>query len=428
MFFLAATTAFTLVVQREVGGDVVLKGGHPVFRRACFEPYQKLFGISLSVAPDCDGDGQQDIMIGAPGDDPGSVYFYSSRTCEPIGELVGPSRSFGFGIGVCYLSDLDGDGVNEIAVGEGDGERWGTANNHVWVISMKKRNVLYEVLGAEGEWLFGSSLQPVGDLTGDAVTDLAVGFAPDPERSGLLFVDGSNGSRLYSLQGHGSAFTRPGRCVPIPDLNGDSIAEVVVGFSERSGSKGTAWIHSGRDGTPFLELVAESARAFGAAVARIDHEEEGVRIVVGAPGGDENCEAGVVFCFSRDGSREIWRTSGSDLGGAVLELGASLLPIGDTDGDGWGDVAVSSYDFFGVRIHVLDGRTGSVLREDSYDDEFVPAYGALFEGPTGAEQEGSYLVRRYAPSSIGRQGQGALWFSGQTGQVVGSFVLPQFVR
>jgi hypothetical protein len=92
----------------------------------------EMFGTALHVK-DLDGDGRDDLLVGAP--DLNRVYVYLNETGDPTGwanaqpdgviEPPDPDNAVAFGSSMVFL-DVDGDGADELAVGDPEGYVGGT--------------------------------------------------------------------------------------------------------------------------------------------------------------------------------------------------------------------------------------------------------------------------------------------------------------
>jgi hypothetical protein len=75
------------------------------------------FGRTVVAGWDGTGDGLPDLLIGAPGSDPGgianagSVYFLGSRTGQLLAQFNGQALNGALGSSIALIGDLDGDGV-----------------------------------------------------------------------------------------------------------------------------------------------------------------------------------------------------------------------------------------------------------------------------------------------------------------------------
>jgi len=160
---------------------------------------------SLEGVGDIDGDGVPDLAVGAEGRNTyiGSVLIFflnSDGTVKfnsefSLADGVGNAMRDHFGSSIANLGDTDNDGVNDIVVGafnDGDGA---SASGAVWVVKLnslggvKSAQKISALQGGLENQLpllgFGSSVENIGDINNDGVTDIAVGEPYSGQRLGL---------------------------------------------------------------------------------------------------------------------------------------------------------------------------------------------------------------------------------------------------
>ena len=154
---------------------------------------QDFFGFSLTSLGDFDGDGAQDLAVGAAFHDPdgsnyGVVYvlLMSTDGTAKGSQIIEPGI---FASSLASPGDLDGDGLGDLAVGtQGEGN-YGAV--HVLFLNadgtLKRSEEISHQRGggptlSENDF-FGSSLASLGDLDGDGVGEIAVG-ATDAKSAG----------------------------------------------------------------------------------------------------------------------------------------------------------------------------------------------------------------------------------------------------
>jgi len=312
--------------------------------------------------------------------DQGAVVVYSGRTCEILLELEGGVDFFGnygteFGAAVAGAGDLDADGIPDVIVGAPNGAGIvGDNEGNATVFSGADGSVLLFEGGVIPFEEYGHAVAGLGDVDGDGVDDVAVGcpycsfFNQSVGRVDVL--SGADGSVIDQFGG----FTESGlfgfAVASVGDRTGDGVRELVVGAPEEDFELfgtvcdvGAVYVIDPVTGVYltaglFGDLTQNSD--FGAAVGAVDDlDGDGLdEILIGAPA----AQAGG---HGLAGRALIWGTSGGTIqewfGTSMFEqLGSSVAGAGDIDGDLVPDVIVGALDALG-RVDVLSGATGALI-------------------------------------------------------------------
>jgi len=400
-----------------------------------------LTGIGVARAGDVNGDGIDDVMIGARGANPndfpdaGQIYVvFGTDQGFPaeleLSALDGSNgfvlRGFGeiarFGFAVARAGDVNDDGFDDIIIGAKEADSNGLRNTGqsyvlfgtdqgfpaVLEASMLDGNDGFTINGVNPGDSSGYSVAGAGDINGDGIDDFMIGarnadpngkigagqayvvfgtnlgFPPTLELSTL---DGSNGFALNGVKGD----DRTGQSVDgAGDVNGDGIDDVIIGaLTADSNGK----VDSGR-----CYVVFGAHGGFPAALE------------LSALDGTNGFALNAINAFDR--------------------IGYSVAGIGDTNNDGIDDIIVGgngadpklrtdagqSYVVFGtdggfpaaLELSALDGNNGFALNGatagdgagwgaragdvngDSVDDVVVGAFGVDADGLVNTGQ--SYVV------------------------------------
>ncbi len=271
-------------------------------------------GSSVSAAGDINGDGIDDMLVGAPGsnyssDSPGLSYVVFGRNASATGnfaseiqlstldgtngfKIIGETADDNLGSSVSAAGDINGDGIDDFLIGAPNNDSNGNDSGATYVVFGKNTSTTgnfdselqltsldgtngFKILGEAADDNLGSTVNEAGDLNGDGIADLLFGAANNDSNgndSGAAYVifgkntstegnftaeiqpsglDGTNGFRILGETEGDLA----GSSVSVAgDLNRDGINDLLIGAP--GGNTGSAYIVLGRSTSfePNLQL------------------------------------------------------------------------------------------------------------------------------------------------------------------------------
>jgi hypothetical protein len=208
------------------------------------------FGWSVAIIGDVNDDGMDDIAVGAPqygATDIGRVYIYhgpvTGVAIVPSTILSGEASFDGFGVSVAGAGDVNGDGIDDLVVGAWLNDEGGSDAGKAYVFYGSPTGLSQsnnDAITGDTNDKLGTSVHSAGDVNGDGFADVIVGAdafnAGNPSPGYFsIYAGGPSGlisTPLFTQQGEndndrfGFVVTGGG------DLDGDGFSDFGAGAYE----------------------------------------------------------------------------------------------------------------------------------------------------------------------------------------------------
>jgi len=335
-------------------------------------------GFSVSSAGDVNGDGYADVIVGASGfdsgfTDEGAAFLFhgasNGLSFAPAASLYGGKNNAYFGYSVAYAGDVNGDGYDDVVVGAPGYANGQVGEGGAFVypgsVAGLSTTWTWSVEGNQANVLMGISVASAGDVNGDGFADVIVGapnYSYDQTKEGRAYIYHGADCGLSSLanrilEGNKDNALLGSSVGSAGDVNGDGYADVIVGapgYTNGESEEGVARVflgsNNGVDGVIHREYEGNQAgAAFGYAVSTAgDVNGDGYSdVIMGAYLYDgTKTDEGQAYAFygSASGLSSVpdWQTVS---GFKYAQYGNAVACAGDVNGDGYADVVVGAWNF-----------------------------------------------------------------------------------
>jgi len=286
------------------------------------------FGKCVTGVGDWNLDGFDDVVVtAATAVQPGVAIVFSGKTGTVLANLGPPAASppiRGFGISCDCSADIDNDGRPDLILGS-------YSSNFARVVKGGTPTPLLDITSGISGSYFGVSVAGLGDLDGDGHDDVAVGdpYAFSPNAAGYAaFFSGVDGSPIFVLVGEGNSERFGADMASVGDVDLDGTPDIAVSAYYATNppggtnGPGTVRVFSGADGSLLCSVGGVAAGdAFGFALdPGGDMDGDGrPELLVAASSEDAPGKASVGAAYVISITEERW----TDLGQATAAAGTT---------------------------------------------------------------------------------------------------------
>ena len=314
------------------------------------------FGHSSASAGDVNGDGYDDIIIGAYGwaGVNGRAYiFLGGSNMDSVPDIVIEGEQLFNDLGMCVASagDINEDGYDDVIVNARGYNNW-TGRAYVYFGGSNMDNIPDIIFTGENtDDQFSSTVANAGDVNGDHKPDLIITAFRYSNSTGRAYIyfggAGMDNSADVIITGENVNDQFGSNAATAGDINKDGYSDIIIQASEFNNSTGRTYIYYGgyvMDNIPDLILNGEDpGNNFGSVTLNQDINGDGYSdLEIGAPGFNNN--TGRVYVY---------------FGGANMDMIPDYIMDGENSGD-----------LFGVRASAAGD-----INSDGYNEFIVSAFG-----------------------------------------------------
>ena len=359
----------------------------------------ELFGYSISELGDVNGDGYDDILIGAPLYSNGeinegrvAIYFGHDYLGLSTNYIIEGGQDYAnLGISIAGVKDINGDRANDYSISATKFDN-GEIDEGRILIFHGYMDVDWAVESNQINSYFGFSVSSAGDVNADGASDVIISALLYSSLSSFLIDEGGvfsyYGSSNYPLGLQG--FGQPPSATPssadfaiigtqnnsglgysvsgVGDVNGDGFDDVAVGarfFDTGIPYAGRVWIYYGSSNGLYNPNIwfdgDQSGSIFGGSISKGDFNNDGYSDVIIGSSGDSEVR---VYYGSNSGLQlNYWKSIGTY---SLSQYGISVDSL-DINCDGFSDLVVGFPNYgIGGGIFIYYGSSSGLIHSSQY--------------------------------------------------------------
>lgn len=338
-------------------------------------------GSNVSSAGDVNGDGYSDVVVGAVlyangqgGEGAAFIWLGNAEEVSNVAALMleGNQNDALYGHSAGSAGDINGDGFDDIIVGAYNYDNGQSNEGAVFVYHGSKNGIninfasMLELNQVNAN--FGYSASSAGDVNGDGYSDIVVG-APKysngqlNEGCAIIFYGSSNGVNSLGqivVEGNQQSASTGNSVSSAGDVNADGYGDIIIGsynFNNGEKEEGRATVFYGSDSG--IDSITKTILENNQPTAFMGWSVSGCGDI-NADGYDDIAIGSILY--ATDGATFIYHGSGTGINdnpAIILKVsgqsGTSVSSAGDVNGDGFSDIVI------GAPYYYENGATGKAI-------------------------------------------------------------------
>ncbi len=314
--------------------------------------FQEYRVLGLKPMNDITGDGVDEVVIatdnywimalnGAGSGTTDTLWTFNTYFSNVNAGTIGMSNDYGVQDALAIVSDLNGDGKNDVVFGTGG------SNEHVYALDGTNGHIIWQY-GDDVNYGLGDFEAVDGrrDFNGDGVPDILAIADGNDQGTGYhkaFLFDGTNGNIIWQYFYPGPSLSFGKTVISIDDVTGDGIPDAVIAVGNNGTSDLTSYCLNGANGQQVWSFNMTN-----------DEPKEMVELSIPNQTPDVVVAEyfGIIHRLDGETGSEVWS---HDLGFAGV---IQMTTIPDVNNDGVDDILIAS---FSSQFNCLSGATGDVL-------------------------------------------------------------------